>query len=465
MKTIFNAVLAYLSRLGRDFGAGWNQFWFAPSAPHTLGVIRICTGLILVYIHLTTFHRLLDIVGPNAFIDQQAIRELSEFPEKVRRTFLESRQQGMPVDPEFNLDDLVQANTWYRFSIYEWVTDPVAIQCLHAGFVLAMILFTVGLGTRVTAVLAWLGHLSYINRGYTVWFGMDSMLLFISFYLMFSPCGWAYSLDRLIARWRAIRRAGGGHEPLGEPAPAPLHWSTTTFTRMIQVHMGIVYFCAGVSKLQGGTWWSGYATWMTMNTSEFALVDMRWLGTMPLWVWNSITTATSYATLAFEIGFVFLIWYPFWRPILLTFAVLLHAGIGFFMGLVAFGNIMLTGCMSFIPPEKMEWFVTALLKGGRTFQFRYSRGDETSLRQAALLKTVDCWNQISFVDAGNVSGGGELEAPTGVKRGKSILVAALGSLRASWLVAPLLLAVFPSGGESKPAPESRQRGNGQAVKQ
>ncbi len=31
---------------------GWNRFWFTPSAPHTLALMRILAGAMLLYTHL-----------------------------------------------------------------------------------------------------------------------------------------------------------------------------------------------------------------------------------------------------------------------------------------------------------------------------------------------------------------------------------------------------------------------------
>ena len=42
----------YLRELGSASLTGWNRFWFSPSDPATLGLIRICTGAMLFYTHL-----------------------------------------------------------------------------------------------------------------------------------------------------------------------------------------------------------------------------------------------------------------------------------------------------------------------------------------------------------------------------------------------------------------------------
>src|SRR5262245_7129561 len=36
----------------RNACAGWDRFWFQPANPTTLGLIRICAGLLIFYIHL-----------------------------------------------------------------------------------------------------------------------------------------------------------------------------------------------------------------------------------------------------------------------------------------------------------------------------------------------------------------------------------------------------------------------------
>jgi hypothetical protein len=45
---------------------------------------------------------------------------------------------------------------------------------------------------------------------------------------------------------------------------------------------------------------------------------------------------------------------------MLTLAVILHAGIGLFMGLGAFGAAMLAGCLTFVEPTSvrafLQWF-------------------------------------------------------------------------------------------------------------
>src|SRR5579871_1925921 len=72
---------AYADRglIGRTLGRAWdawNGFWFTPANPTTLGLIRICTGLLIVYIHLAYSYDLFEFFGKDgwtslAFLNRQ----------------------------------------------------------------------------------------------------------------------------------------------------------------------------------------------------------------------------------------------------------------------------------------------------------------------------------------------------------------------------------------------------------
>lgn len=51
---------------------GWERFWFTSADPTHLGLIRICTGLIVTYVLFAHSFRLQDFMGPNAWLDLKA---------------------------------------------------------------------------------------------------------------------------------------------------------------------------------------------------------------------------------------------------------------------------------------------------------------------------------------------------------------------------------------------------------
>jgi hypothetical protein len=127
--------------------------------------------------------------------------------------------------------------------------------------------------------------------------------------------------------------------------------------------MCLIYICSGLAKLQGESWWSGYAIWEVLITPETTLFDMRWLarlGDGPLQLVCGLGVAL---TLGFEISFAFLIWNRRLRPVLLLMALILHGCIGVLMGLGAFSFVMLTGCLAFVDVAKTRLYLQTSFPG------------------------------------------------------------------------------------------------------
>ena len=122
--------------------------------------------------------------------------------------------------------------------------------------------------------------------------------------------------------------------------------------------MCIVYFFAGVGKLQGETWWSGEAVWGALASYEYQTIDMTWMASFPV-----LIALLSLGTLFWEIAYPALIWPKLSRPIMLFFAIPIHLGIGLCMGMMTFGLIMLAGNMAFI---STCWFECPISNSGES---------------------------------------------------------------------------------------------------
>ncbi len=351
MLTILSSLLSYLGRLPGAIVRGWDRFFFTPSDPIMLGIIRVVVGSILFYIHVSSASAVLDFIGPNAWVDEQTYAEIYDLPKQARYQLTDKN----PAQSDQDFHAMRQRSMVpYGFSLWFVITDPLWVQITYYAGIVCVGLFTLGFATRVTSILSWAFHLSYMHRAMMIWFGMDAMISFMMLYLCISPCGSVFSLDRIIKR----RRLGDRLPPV-----KPL-WTATLGLRLIQVHMCIVYFISGISKLQGTTWWNGSASWLTMNAPLFNEgIDVGWMADPRLgeWFWHYFCFFATYATLTFEITFPFLIWNRYLRPWMLFGAVMLHGGIAIFMGLGGFGAIMFSGCMAFIPASGARWFLHSLL--------------------------------------------------------------------------------------------------------
>ncbi len=245
------------------------------------------------------------------------------------------------------------------FSLWYHITDPTEMAIAHGVILFIMFLFTIGLFTRVTSVLTWLAALGYIQRTQQVLFGMDTMMNILLIYLMIGSSGAALSVDRLLARYRAsrnsIRRTGTLDGPTQAFLAAPPKSVMAGFgLRLVQVHFCIIYLAAGMSKLQGGSWWNTNAFWDTMANPEFTLIHFQWYEQALRWL---IQHRAMYACMAgfmvvftfvMELGLPFLIWGRL-RPVYVVLSALFHFGISLSMGLNLFGLLMMTMVLAFVP--------------------------------------------------------------------------------------------------------------------
>lgn len=312
MRRVLNPVRSYLTDLVRSVAEGWGAFWFTPADPTLPGVLRILAGLMLLYTHAVWGLALDDFFGPASWLS----------PELVRA---------------------IQRN---QFAYSFWWAVPARWMWPAYGLSMAILaLFAVGLWTRVTSVLALIVAISFAHRTPEALFGLDQINVMLTLYLTIGDSGRAVSVDR----WLARRKGGAGAAPAAPSVRANLG------PRLIQVHMCVIYFFAGISKLQGPAWWGGDAMWRAFANLEYQSTDMTWLAWHP-WVLNLVT----HTTILWEISFCVLIWHRLWRPLVLAGGVAMHLGIGACLGMWTFGLVMLIGCASFLPHEAVRQLLEAL---------------------------------------------------------------------------------------------------------
>jgi hypothetical protein len=464
----------------------WNRFWFSPADPTPLGLMRICCGLVAFYVVLAYSVDLQELFGEDAWINHQAMEELRhELPfvaqpsqwmemENVRRppanekeyeAAKEFKRKWMNTDPR-----RVAGRGYPIWSVWFHVTDPTWMVGVHITILVILMLFTLGVGTRVTSVLAWLGVISYTQRAPTTLFGMDTMMNILMIYLMIGPSGSAFSVDRLIARywasWRAWRTNRPGPVNL-KPAPSV---SANLAIRLLQIHLCIIYLSAGLSKLKGNAWWQGTAIWGTLANYEFS--PMHWpffLGFLRFlaqnrFIWEILMTGGVIFTLMMEIGFPFLVWIRRLRWVMLGMAATLHTGIAVLMGLNTFSLFMLTLLISFVPLEAISWLIQVLGRGAPALRLGCNQRLRGQVRAASLIRTFDVWNQVDIGEAERL----ELVTENNeVVRGFALFEHLVYSLRMLWPLAPAtwLLRVtglgrlwFPSEVETPGLPLSSENG-------
>jgi hypothetical protein len=299
------------------------------------------------------------------------------------------------------------------FSVWFHVTDPTQMALIHSAVIVLLVMFTVGLFTRVTSVLVWIACVGYIHRTQQVLFGMDTMMNILLFYLMIGNSGAALSVDRMIARYRAVRaslRRSGTIDAntrafLACPPPSV---NAGFAMRLLQIHVCFIYTAAGLSKLKGELWWSGTAFWDVAVNPEFTPLNYRWYEWMlrhmaeskP--IYHLVCTFGVWSTLAIEIALPFLVWTRL-RWFILLCASAMHAAIGVMMGLNLFELMMMVMFIAFMPDR----VIRDRFRGGLDlpkFTFTFNPTADAQARGASLAVALDVDNQVSLVGDKNATG-------------------------------------------------------------
>ncbi len=306
----------YFRTLTSRFGQGWNRFWFAPSDPTTLCVIRILTAAVALYLYLTYLPDLNRFFGPGGLLSRDAMLQLRG-KESV-------------------------------FSIFDYATTTSTLWIFYWAGAAALVAMLLGLFTRVSTVLALVAVLSLIHRGPVLADRpVDDIMAMLMFYLCFGPCGRGLSLDALFRSRSDANASATLH------APAAGSYGATISTRLIQVHLTLIYLAMAMAKLHGslGTdiWWNGTAVWDLIARPEYPLLDLSSLGlTDPGWYLINVWTI---GILVFEFCYAILIWNSLARPLLLGVSVLVWISIAVLTGMVSFAIMMLIAGVAFVPPS------------------------------------------------------------------------------------------------------------------
>ncbi len=232
--------------------AAWNAFFHEPVSLFPLAVFRCCFG-VLVFLNAVVLLR-------------EVPRHLA--PDAI---FTFARYEGTYGRRRFTLLNLLPPTAT---SVY-----------LLIGFnALAGITLSIGLATKISAVVCFLTTVSIHHRNPAIFHGGDTVMRLMSFLLMFSPAGVGWSVDALLEeRWEAI----------ADP------WCL----RLMQIQVSIIYLRNVFWKLRGAEWRNGTAVWYPANCDAYIRFRIpKSLLTLPM-----IRFAT-WSTLAIEFSLGTLIW-------------------------------------------------------------------------------------------------------------------------------------------------------------
>jgi hypothetical protein len=288
----------------QTFRKAWEEFFFAPQSPTPIALFRILYGVCVSVTLLLLHSDWLDWYSAHAWVSRATMKS---------------------IEPGIRLNLFVllpQDDRWIGAFFY-----------IFLGF---GVLLTVGLWTRISSVIVFLGLASIQERNPFITHGGDTFLRVAGFFLMFAPAGAALSLDRLIrARKKGERLEGAPRAP----------WAQ----RMIQFELALIYLMSFCWKIKGAAWLNGSALYFATHLYEIQRFPL------PAWTQSPVALKLgSWSTLVLEFSLGALIWFRRVRYPLLLLGLLFHLSLEYAFNLPMFQWDVLTAYVLFIDPADLE---------------------------------------------------------------------------------------------------------------
>lgn len=284
----------YLGRLTREFGEGWNRFWFTPTRPEAAAAVRIGIGLVSLLLWFSLLPSPMEWLGQDGLLPIRSLQRLTGASEQ----------------------------TVYRASLFLVGESSAAVWGVWSLGAAVLAAATLGLGGRLMVAAAWVMVLSLVHRIPMVTGLAEPVLTMAWLYLIVTPATAVWSLD---ARLRARR-----NEPIYRRRPLESSWATIG-TRLLQLHTLFFYAVMAATMMRHATWWEGEAVWTMLASSETRMFDLSALAT-----WPFVINALTFGIVGFEIAFLSLIWQPLLRPALVVGSFIFWAVVAVISGTIGF---------------------------------------------------------------------------------------------------------------------------------
>lgn len=269
---------------------------FSAAPAFALDVFRIAFGMVLTVDFVQFWRRATMVVGREAIIDHD--------------TFIARRDR-----------------TWTLFQ-YEVATHASAVHAIYAVGVVASVLLTLGLFTKVALLVAYVVLVSTINRNPQLTNSGHALAALLGFYCLFSPVGASLSLDERL--FPALARLDAG-------------WAWAVWIARAQITF--MYLASVRQKLRHRDWRNGTLVYKVTSCgvqrtalpmpSSFAIVG--------------VSRALTYGVLAAEIVLPLLLWNHAAAPYAIVGLAAMHLSMSAFLHVGTFPLYAIAGALLFLP--------------------------------------------------------------------------------------------------------------------
>jgi hypothetical protein len=311
------------------------RFWFTSVDAIGFHTVRVFAGLLFLAWLLPFAGNLNGLFGMHGFFDLQAYNEAARLSD------------GTPRPVGWSI-------------LYLTGKSPALLAATYWAAIGVLILFTLGLWTRLTAMLTFVIIASFTaNPAHAT--DADPLLIILAFYLM---AGYL-----LFGQWTPgqslFTRLFGSNETFlfrrqSKSIEAGYSLAANVALRLLQVHLAIVIVTSGLHKLQFGDWWAGVSLWYALYPPlQTTLADAR-THVQGGETYLFFLSVGAYLMLAWQIGFPLFAWRPRARFVLIGGAFIGWLGTAFLYELPVAGPALLVGCLAFVSPafwhRAVAWF-------------------------------------------------------------------------------------------------------------
>jgi hypothetical protein len=270
----------------------WNNVFHDPIPVTTIAIFRVLFGCIL------TINAFLLVVDYRKYFGPDAVLSIDQ-------------QRRLPN----------------RLTLFNFLSptnrSAFAILALH---IVACITLSVGLMTRTSAAIVFVTMVSFCHRNPCVVHSGDTVLKLITFLLVFSPAGKAFSIDSMLDA-----------PAVGIPTAGP--WCQ----RLMQIQIAIVYLRTAYWKLQGRSWRAGTAAYYATQLTSYRRC------TLPACLQNiHCAKIATWLTLLIESSLGTLVWIDELRYPTIVAGVMMHLGLEIWLNVQLFGWTMMVCLILFV---------------------------------------------------------------------------------------------------------------------
>jgi hypothetical protein len=224
-----------------------------------------------------------------------------------------------------------QAESGFRLNLFAIFPQDNWIAGLYWLFLTASVTLVIGLCTRISSMIVFLGLNSINQRMPLILHGGDAFLRSAGFFLIFASSGAVFSVDNWL---RSIRRPSERALPR-LIAPWPL--------RLVQCQLAILYLTSFWWKAKGSTWRDGSALFYVLHLRELHRFPIPKLFYK---VWP--LRFGTWSAMAFELLFPCLVWFRKCRNPILMWGLLFHLTLEYALNIPMFQWDVLSAYVLFL---------------------------------------------------------------------------------------------------------------------